>query len=456
MVAPRLNRRQRVRWLSLRIWLRRLAFWGGAVGIGLAATLFTDGANAAMKLFQRGVDQLFWLPLVVTPLTLAGVAAVTRRYFRGAEGSGIPQAIATLKMAEGAERGRVLSLKLAFGKMMLTCVGLLGGASVGREGPTVQVGAAILHALYRNLRYPGRLPERALIVAGGAAGVAAAFNTPLAGIVFAIEEMSRSFEEKTSGTLLTAVIIAGLAAVYVQGNYTYFGTTHAEVSGAQGWLAVLLMGLWGGLAGGLFSRLLLAYSRRGLPGQLGRYLRAHPVLFAGLCGLVLALLGLISAHSVFGTGYDESRALLENSREVPAYYGLLKLLATLVSFISGIPGGIFSPSLAVGAGLGANLAGFLPDAAPGAVIVLGMAAYFAGVVQAPITAFVIVMEMTDNQDMLVPLMLTSLLATAVSRSICRQPIYKALAEQFLARRQQRPAAPAVTAPSAPDAPSSGH
>ena len=452
MATPRLRRRHRLRWLSLRIWLRRVAFWAGAVAIGLAATVFTYGANAAMSLFQRGVDEYFWLPLVLTPITLAAVAAVTRRYFRGAEGSGIPQAIAALKMADSAERGRVLSLKLAFAKMVLTWVGLLGGASVGREGPTVQVGAAILHALHRNLRYPGRLPERALIVAGGAAGVAAAFNTPLAGIVFAIEEMSRSFEEKTSGTLITAVIFAGLAAIYVQGNYTYFGTTHAELSGGEGWLAVLLMGLFGGLAGGLFSRLLLAFGRQGLPGPVGSYTRKHPVFFAAMCGLALALLGLISAHSVFGTGYDEARALLENKHEVPAYYGLLKLLATLVSFISGIPGGIFSPSLAVGAGLGANLAGLLPGVAPGAIIVLGMAAYFAGVVQAPITAFVIVMEMTDNQDMLVPMMLVTLLATAVSRSICRQPVYKAMAEQFLANRQH---APEVTASIAPGAPRSG-
>ena len=213
MAAPRLNRRHRLRWLSLRIWLRRAAFWAGAIAVGLVATLFTYGANAAMAAFQRGVDSYVWLPLVATPLTLALVAALTRRYFPGAEGSGIPQAIAALKMADGAQRARVLSLKIALGKMLLTWLGLLGGASVGREGPTVQVGAAILHTLYRKLRYPGRLPERALIVAGGAAGVAAAFNTPLAGIVFAIEEMARSFEEKTSGTLITAVILAGLAAV---------------------------------------------------------------------------------------------------------------------------------------------------------------------------------------------------------------------------------------------------
>lgn len=133
--------------------------------------------------------------------------------------------------------------------MLLACIGLAGGASVGREGPTVQVGAALLYNLRWLIRFPRHLMERGLIIAGGGAGVAAAFNTPLAGIVFAIEEMARSFEERSSGTLLTAVIIAGLTAVYVQGNYTYFGSSHAAVSGASGWLGVLFCGLAGGVLG---------------------------------------------------------------------------------------------------------------------------------------------------------------------------------------------------------------
>ncbi|MBZ0069095.1 MAG: chloride channel protein, partial [Thiobacillus sp.] len=166
----------------------------------MAATAFAWGSDYAHMLFQKLIAISPWLPLLVTPLSLAGVAALTQRYFKGAEGSGIPQTIAAIRMPDGPDRDNVLSLRLALGKMLLTCVGLAGGASVGREGPTVQVGAALLYNLRWLIRFPRHIMERGLVIAGGGAGVAAAFNTPLAGIVFAIEEMARSFEERSSGT----------------------------------------------------------------------------------------------------------------------------------------------------------------------------------------------------------------------------------------------------------------
>jgi len=435
---PYVQKRHRVSLFSARLWLRHLLFWGGAVGVGLAATAFAMGSDYAHVLFRQALAVSPWLPLLITPLTLAGVAALTQRYFKGAEGSGIPQTIAAIRMEDGEERDRVLSLRLAVGKALLTCVGLAGGASVGREGPTVQIGAALLYNLRWLIRFPRHLMERGLIVAGGGAGVAAAFNTPLAGIVFAIEEMTRSFEERSSGTLLTAVIIAGLAAVYVQGNYTYFGATNAALDSASGWIGVLLCGLAGGVLGGGFSRILLAFSKHGLPGRAGHFMRRRPVWFAAGCGLVLALIGLASGGAVYGSGYDEARHLLEGSGTVSAEYGLWKMLATFVSFVSGIPGGLFAPSLSAGAGIGQAVANLVTQADAGALVVIGMAAYFAGVVQAPITAFVIVMEMTDNHDMVVPLMLATLLATAVSRMICPRPLYKALADNYLARARPIP------------------
>jgi H+/Cl- antiporter ClcA len=434
---PYVQRRHRVALFSARLWLRHMLFWGGAVVVGLAATAFALASDYARVLFDYVLAVSPWLPLLITPLTLAGVAALTQRYFKGAEGSGIPQTIAAIRMPEGEGRDQVLSLRLAAAKMLLTCIGLAGGASVGREGPTVQVGAALLYNLRWLSRFPRHLMERGLIIAGGGAGVAAAFNTPLAGIVFAIEEMARSFEERSSGTLLTAVIIAGLAAVYVQGDYTYFGSTHDTLSGTSGWFGVLLCGLAGGVLGGGFSRLLLVFAARGLPGRAGVYMRMYPVRFAAACGFVLALIGLASGSAVYGSGYAEAKHLLEGTGEVSAGYGLWKILATFVSFISGIPGGLFAPSLSAGAGIGQAIASLVSQTDPGALVVIGMAAYFAGVVQAPITAFVIVMEMTDNHDMVVPLMLATLLATAISRMICPRPLYKALASNYL--KKVRPA-----------------
>jgi H+/Cl- antiporter ClcA len=158
------------------------------------------------------------------------------------------------------------------------------------------------------------------------------------------------------------------------------------------------------------------------------------VLFAGACGLVIAILGYASEGTIYGTGYAETRRILQDAGGVPSSFGLLKLLATVVSYASGIPGDIFSPSLAVGAGLGQNVAALLPSAPVAAVAVLGMVAYFAGVVQAPVTAFVIVIEMTRDSDMALPLMATSLIAHGFSRLVCPQPIYKALSKSFRPRR----------------------
>ena len=128
---------------------------------------------------------------------------------------------------------------------------------------------------------------------------------------------------------------------------------------------------------------------------------------------------------------------MEGTGDIPESFGFLKLLATLISYISGIPGGVFAPSLAIGAGLGQNIAQIIPYVPLGAVVVLGMVAYFSGVVQAPVTAFVIVMEMTDNHDMIVPLMATSLLAAGCSKVVCRKPLYRALADQFINESQPK-------------------
>ena len=437
VVPPSLLRRGRHAWLSPRLWLRRVVLWLGAVAVGVAAIAFALGAEFANDVHQRIVDLSPLLPFIVAPAGFALVAWTTRRFFAGTQGSGIPQTIAALGVDDDKLRNKLLSPRVAIGKFLLTVMALFSGASVGREGPTVQIGASIMHSLGRLTRFSRVEAERGLILAGGAAGVAAAFNTPLAGVVFAIEEMSRSFESRTSGTVLTAVIVAGIVSLWWLGDYTYFGKTSAVLEGNEAWVPVFMCGVVGGFLGGAFSQLLIFFSRRGLPGKLGAYARQKPVMFAACCGLVLAMIGAISGGATYGTGYHEARSILEGTGEMTGAYGVLKLLATLVSYVSGIPGGVFAPSLAIGAGIGDNLAGLAPYAPAGAVIVLGMVAYFAGVVQAPVTAFVIVIEMTDNHDMIVPLMAASLLAAGCSRIVCHRPLYKALADQFLGHASRK-------------------
>jgi H+/Cl- antiporter ClcA len=311
--------------------------------------------------------------------------------------------------------------------MML--VALLVGASVGREGPTVQVGASLMFEIgkFSPQRQPG------LILAGAAAGVAAAFNTPLAGIVFAIEEVSRSFEVRTSGLIIGAVIFAGLTSLALMGDYTYFGSTGAMLAKGTDWLAVPVCGVAGGLLGGCFSRILIIMAD-GIPGAVGGWIKKNPVLFAVACGLAVAICGWLSGDQIFGTGYSHARSVVHGNGTLPWSFTPLKFLATAISAVSGLPGGIFSPSLAVGAGFGNDVAKLLfPNAPLGAIVLIGMVSYFAGVVQAPITSFVIVSEMVDNHQMLVPLMAAALIANATSKIVCREGVYHALAKRFLAQ-----------------------
>jgi H+/Cl- antiporter ClcA len=417
-------------------WKRRVVFWLGAILLALVALGFAQAADEAQNLFGRIIAGRAWLVLVLAPAGLALSVWMTRRVFPGAQGSGIPQTIAALHLTDRDAIATILSLRVACGKIVLTLLGLACGASIGREGPTVQIGAALMHALGKLLRLPRIELERALILAGGAAGVAAAFNTPLAGVVFAIEELSHSFEARTSGTVLTAVILAGITTLALAGNYTYFGVSSVEMTLGAGWVAVIMCAVVGGAAGGLFSETLVRASR-GLPGRFGRFVQYHPVVFAAICGLIIAGLGLLARGSSYGTGYDQARSLVEGHADLPFMFPLYKLAATTVSYVSGIPGGIFAPSLAIGAGLGDWMSHLVPGAPSGAIVLLGMVAYFSGVVQAPITATLIVMEMTDNQRMTIPLLATSMLAFGVSRLICRRPLYGALARRFLLAMERR-------------------
>ncbi len=436
----RLRRMGRMPLVSPRLWWRRVVFWVGAVLVATTAVGFAKASDYATALFLHFIAGHPWLPYIIAPAGLTIAFLATQFVFPGAQGSGIPQTIAALHMHDDAMVDRVLSMRIAVGKVLLTLLGLASGASIGREGPTVQVGASLMHALGKSLRLPRLELRRALVLAGGAAGVAAAFNTPLAGIVFAIEELSHSFEARTSGTVFTAVVVAGATTLGLVGNYTYFGQTAAAMNNHDAVLGVLVCSIVGGLAGGLFSQSLII-AARGLPGFVGKFILRYPVAFAALCGLLLAVIGSLSGGQTYGTGYQQARGMVEAHSTLPPTYALLKLAATVVSYISGIPGGIFAPSLSIGAGLGSVLAPLVPSAPVGAMILLGMTAYFSGVVQAPITASVIVMEMTANQTLMIPLMATAFLSFALSRLICRRPLYGALARRFLAVQSGRHGAP---------------
>jgi H+/Cl- antiporter ClcA len=422
---------------SLRRWEEELRMVLAACLVGLLSVGFAKAAEWAIEFHASLLDARPWMGLILSPLGFAAVAWITLRFFPSATGSGIPQAIAASLSTDGRLRRTLLSLPIALGKILLTTLGLLCGASIGREGPTVQVASSVMYALAGKRKRRRLVSSQALIVAGGGAGVAAAFNTPLGGILFAIEEMSHRRAFQANGTLLTAVIFSGIVSLLFLGNYTYFGRTDLAVSLVDGGKVVLTIGIACGILGSLYARALVALSSHGLPGRAGLWAKQHPVYLAAICGLATALLGWLTGGDIYGTGYQQVRSSLEGEGVLPWYFFLAKMLAITLAFASRIPGGMFAPALAVGAGLGSLIGTAFPDQAPNVFLVLGMVGFLSAMTQTPITAFVIVMEMTANHEVLLPLMTTSLIAFAVSRALSRTPLYHALARDALRAASER-------------------
>jgi H+/Cl- antiporter ClcA len=433
-----------------RQWSARAVVLAHAGAAGLAIVAFTWLSEQAVHGFLGARAQWPWLPLVWTPLVTAGLVWLTIKFFPGAGGSGIPQVIAALSpQTVPRERRALVSLRLALAKIGLTSGGLLAGLAIGREGPAVQIAAGVMQHAERWLPRRSAITPHALLVAGGAAGVAAAFNAPLAGVMFAIEQLTRKVEERTSGLIITAIVLAGLVAVSVFGNATYFGViAPRRLELAMLWPGLVLV-VACGAAGGLFSRLLVT-SLTGDGGRLSRWRARHPVWFAAGCGLAVAAIGIVTAGATFGAGYEYTKGLLEGENEVPVLSVTLRMIATWLAAWSGVPGGVFAPSLAIGAGIGSDVAQLLgPPGGSAVFIALGMVAFLAATTQAPITAFIIVMEMVSGHAMVLSLMAAALGASLIARTFSR-PLYAALADALLSAQASRSSSGALSTAAGPE------
>jgi len=395
------------------------------------------------------------LPAILITISMTLIVVVQRRFFPGTEGTGIPQAIAAIQIGDRPERRLMLSMKIAIGKTILLTAALLTGITVGREGPSVHVGACLMHMSSRFTRLPPFLLQRGLILAGSAAGIAAAFNTPIAGLVFCFEEVGRMFDKKSVACIIrTTALACGVGVVFL-GNYLFYtsANTGAELPlgfpeeggfprflhDLRQWIAVPIVGIIGGFLGGWFGKGVVITSRKLTPSLVKR-----PFVTGAALGLTLAVIAIISYGESYGGGYSQAKAMLEMASPVNGevvtvswYYPFAKAGASFVSLVSGIPGGLFDPSLAVGASLGQVLHPLFDNSlvAPGIglpeLMLLFMAAYFAGVVQSPITVFVILFEMTGASGMILPLMFAAMIGSMMANRICAPSIYEALAMQFL-------------------------
>ncbi len=432
----------------------------GAALTGAGALLFVWADQSSTQFGTSLWNSHPWVFFLLMPGALMLVLFLRDRVFQGTDGTGIPQTIAALKLGPGEVRDRLLSPRVAIGKVFLTVIGLFSCLSIGREGPSVQFGACMMHLISKWGNFPQHLIERGLILGGGAAGIAAAFNAPIAGVIFAFEEIGRAFDKRNLGTILRTVVVACLVAMSVLGDYFFYGN-FAPVIGAgeflsiSPWFGVCIIGVVGGALGGLFSRLLL----RVMP-WVSAQIRRSFWKVAMVIGLLSAILAAMSGGATLNGGRDQAAAILATSS--PEYlttldvedagrlveindncgvgYPVLRAGASFLALVTGIPGGLFDPSFSVGAGLGKWSAPLFSGLglSPLSVVLLFIVAYFSGVVQSPITACVILVEMTGLIAFTLPMAAAAVIAYEISRQICPDALYEALANNFLKPSSLRP------------------
>src|ERR1017187_8100360 len=395
---------------------------GALTGLAVVAfILLTE--RAGMRLYPMGSAK--WRRLLLPVGGSLGIGYLLYRYFPDARGSGVPQ----IKAALYARGGRI-TMRTVIGKFFCTSATLASGIPLGREGPSVQVGAGIASVIGRRL---GLRPERvkALLPVGAAAAIAAAFNTPLAAVLFALEEIMGDLHASVLGSVVLASASSWLVLRLVLSNPPLFKVPQYQLVHPLEFSIYALLGVAGGLVSVAFTKLLL--------GMRERFLRfpQNTVWFQPVAGgLVVGLMGWF-VPQVLGVGYGYVGDVLNGrmALNLMVLLVVLKLFAVTTSYASGNAGGIFGPALFIGAMLGGAVGTvahhLLPayTATPGAYALVGMGAVFAGIVRTPMTSVLMIFEMTQDYAVIVPLMIANLVSLFISSRLQREPIYEALAVQ---------------------------
>jgi len=366
-----------------------------------------------------------WRRLVVPIVGSLSMGFLLYRYFPDARGSGVPQTKAAL-----FARGGQISLRTVFGKFFCTSATLASGIPLGREGPSVQVGAGIASLLGRKL---GLSPEKvkSLIPVGAAAAVAAAFNTPLAAVLFALEEVVGDLHAPVLGSVVLASATSWAMLRLLLGNDPLFKVPQYQLVSPAEFLIYALLGLLGGLLSVAFTKLLLALRARFL-----RLPKKTMWVQPAIGGVAVGIMGWF-VPQILGVGYSYVGQVLNGGMALRLMVLLLvlKLFAVVISYASGNAGGIFGPALFLGAMLGGVIGGVAHNYFPGhvanagAYALVGMGTAFAGIVRAPMTSVVMIFETTRDYAVIVPLMISNLVSFFISSRFQPQPIYEVLAHQ---------------------------
>ncbi len=406
------------------------------LSIGLVALLFrvilksADGLRNDLISWSHTMPNIGWIFPVLFSLVGAGISvAITYRFAPEAAGSGIPHLEAVLHRFRNIKWKRLLLVKF-FGGI----IALGSGMALGREGPTVQMGGAVGDAISRFLKVSER--ERMILISAGAgAGLAAAFNAPISGLIFVLEEVRRDFQPIVFGAVFVAAVCADIIARIGSGQYPVFTVPNYPVPPLTALPIFALLGILAGLLGVFFNRFLLK--------TINIFRRIPIRLFFPVIAVVGGLIGLIGWFSpiLVGSGHTLAETVLKGDlllAVIPLFF-LIRFLMTTTSYGTGAPGGIFAPLLVLGSlfGLAIGEIGhtLLPNIVPIPAVfaVVGMAAYFTAIVRAPLTGIMLIVEMTGNYSQMLPLLVSCFCAYAIAEALQDIPIYEALLESDLQR-----------------------
>jgi len=395
---------------------------GALVGLVVVAFILLTGRLAARMYPPGGAG---WHRILVPTLGSLATGYLLWRYFPLARGSGIPQA----KFALFVNEGRI-SFRTVLGKFVCCSASLASGIALGREGPAAHIGAGLASVIARRL---GLSPERVkrLVPVGCSAALAAAFNTPIAAVLFSLEEVMGDLHASVLGTAVLSSATSWMVLHLLLGDNPLFHVSGYRLVHPSELGIYAVLGIVGGFGSVLFVKLLL-----GLRAWFLTLPEWSVWLQPAAGGLSVGIMGYF-VPEVMGVGYDYVEKVLNGDLvlQVVVLLSILKIVATAVSYGSGNAGGIFGPSLFIGAMMGGGVGSiahhFLPNytAGPGAYALVGMGTAFTGIVRTPMTSVIMIFEMTRDYTIIVPLMISNLIAFFISQRFQREPIYEALAHQ---------------------------
>jgi chloride channel protein, CIC family len=414
--------------------LQAIPFWIASIITGLVAVLYAR----LFFLAERGTAYMFrhfaWSLFFVTPACFIIGWWLVKRFAPYSRGSGIPQVMASIELATPKNNdkvGRLLSIRIIVIKILSSLFMVFGGGVIGREGPTIQIAGSVFRKVYQWLpAWWPKISKKNMIMTGAAAGLAAAFNTPLGGIVFAVEELTKTHINYFKTAIFSAVIISGLTAQAFLGPYLYLGYPAVNNLSPYIFLGVALVAVITGLAGSGMAKIILMI----LKWKETFKIRKQHILYLLASGLIIAAIAFYIDKIILGSGKELMANVLFTAPKYLAWYApLLRMGGTIISFTSGAAGGIFAPSLSTGASVGSVLAGWmhLSDTNTNLLILAGMVGFLTGVTRTPFTSAIIVLEMTDRHNLIFHLMLAGMIASIVAVIIDKHSFYDHLKFQYM-------------------------